>query len=56
MTGNIRPPARLFVALSQNKKRNVVFRRGPSRHIATFLWNRETDKFTLGQWLSLIHI
>ncbi len=29
----------------------VVFRRGPSGHAATFLWNRQTDTFTLGQWL-----
>lgn len=50
MTGNTAPPARLFVALSKNEKMNLVLRRGPSRHVATFLWNRENDSFKLGQW------
>ncbi len=29
----------------------LVIRRGPSKHVATFLWNRKTDEFQLGQWL-----
>jgi len=29
----------------------LVIRRGPSRAVATILWNRKTDEFTLGQWL-----
>jgi hypothetical protein len=43
--------ARLFVAYSENPKRTLVLRRGPSRQVATFNWDRTTDKFTLGQWL-----
>lgn len=29
----------------------VVIRRGPSKRAATFLWDRRTDEFQLGQWL-----
>lgn len=29
----------------------VIFRRGPTRHTASLLWNRETGEVTLGQWL-----
>ena len=46
-----RPPARLFCALSQNKEYNIVLRRGPSRQVAVFGWNRNNDTFQLGQWL-----
>jgi len=28
-----------------------VIRRGPTGQVATLLWNRETDEFTMGQWL-----
>ena len=46
-----RPPARLFCALSQSKEHNIVLRRGPSRQVAVFGWNRNNDSFQLGQWL-----
>lgn len=46
-----RPPARLFCALSQNKGNNIVIRRGPSRQVALFKWDRRHDTFELGQWL-----
>ena len=29
----------------------MVLRRGPSKQVCSILWNRETGKFTLGQWL-----
>ena len=29
----------------------LVIRRGPSKSVATLLWNRKTDEFQLGQWL-----
>jgi len=45
------PYARLFVLLSQDRTRNIVLRRGPSRQVACFLWNRKNDTFELGQWL-----
>ena len=44
-------PARLFVAMSKNPKKNIVLRRGPTRQVATFNWNADTGKVTLGQWL-----
>jgi len=28
----------------------VILRRGPSTQVATLLWNRKTDQFTMGQW------
>ena len=46
-----RPPARLFCALSQSEEHNIVLRRGPSRQVAVFGWNRKNDTFQLGQWL-----
>jgi len=45
------PPARLFAALSQDPTRNIILRRGPSRQVALFLWDRKNNSFTLGQWL-----
>lgn len=30
----------------------VVFRRGPSKQVCSFLWERDTDTFSLGQWLN----
>lgn len=43
--------ARLFVAYSNDPKHTLVLRRGPSRRVASFNWDRTTDSFTLGQWL-----
>lgn len=44
-------PARLHVILARKGRRAVVFRRGPSDRVATLLWDRTRDTFTLGQWL-----
>jgi hypothetical protein len=44
-------PARLHVLLARDSPAAVVIRRGPARMAATYLWNRDTDTFTLGQWL-----
>lgn len=44
-------PPRLHVILASVKSVGVVFRRGPSKEVATFLWDRKTDEFSLGQWL-----
>ena len=44
-------PARLHVLLARDAPAAVVIRRGPARMVATFLWDRDTDTFTLGQWL-----
>ncbi len=30
----------------------VVIRRGPSKRVCTFLWDRRTDQFQIGQWLN----
>lgn len=43
--------ARLHVMLAREAQFAVVIRRGPSRQVCTLLWNRKTDRFTLGQWL-----
>lgn len=43
-------PARLHVLLAREAPVGLVIRRGPARQVATILWNRETDAFTVGQW------
>ncbi len=45
-------PARLHVVMASEKPLAVVFRRGPSKFVATYLWNRENDSFQTGQWLN----
>jgi hypothetical protein len=45
-------PARLHVLLANKSSNAVVIRRGPSNRVATFLWDRNGDRFALGQWLS----
>ena len=49
--GMTRFSARLHVLLAREAEVGVVFRRGPSKQVCTVLWNRKTDKFSLGQWL-----
>jgi len=44
-------PARLHVLLARESSRALVIRRGPSKEVASILWDRSTDEFTLGQWL-----
>lgn len=50
-TRETRPPARLHVILASNSPLAVVFRRGPTNKVCTFLWDRTNDDFTQGQWL-----
>jgi hypothetical protein len=42
---------RIHVLLASQSEVGVVIRRGPSKSVCTLLWNRDTDKFALGQWL-----
>jgi hypothetical protein len=44
-------PARLHVLMAAKAPTAVVFRRGPANSVCTLGWNRETDRFELGQWL-----
>ncbi|MGB3694091.1 MAG: hypothetical protein WBG70_17640 [Spirulinaceae cyanobacterium] len=44
-------PARIHVLLARDKPLGLVIRRGPSKHVATILWDCRRDKFQLGQWL-----
>src|SRR5213082_106547 len=44
-------PARLHVLIARAAKVGLVIRRGPSKSVCTVLWDRERDKFKLGQWL-----
>lgn len=44
-------PARLHALLAREAPVGLVFRRGPSKQVCSFLWDRTTDRFTLGQWL-----
>jgi hypothetical protein len=43
---------RLHVLLAARATTAVVVRRGPSKRVATFLWDRNGDRFALGQWLN----
>lgn len=43
-------PPRLHAVFATDKPYAVVFRRGPSRQVCTFLWDRRKDSFTQGQW------
>lgn len=42
---------RIHVLLASAQPIGLVIRRGPSKCVATLLWNRDTDEFQLGQWL-----
>lgn len=42
---------RIHVLLASAAPIGLVIRRGPSKCVATLLWNRQTDQFQLGQWL-----
>jgi len=42
---------RIHVLLAKTAPIGLVIRRGPSKSVATILWNRTTDEFELGQWL-----
>ncbi len=42
---------RLHVIFARADNTAVVFRRGPSKRVATFLWDRAKDSFAIGQWL-----
>ncbi len=44
-------PARIHVLLAREAPLGLVIRKGPSKSVATILWDRRTDKFTLGQWM-----
>jgi hypothetical protein len=44
-------PARIHVLLARDALLGVVFRRGPSKHVCSFLWDRVTNQFSVGQWL-----
>ena len=43
--------ARVHILLARDAALGVVIRRGPSKQVATIGWNRDTDQFTIGQWL-----
>lgn len=44
-------PARLHAILAKESPNAIVFRRGPSKKVCTFLWDRRKDTFKIGQWL-----
>ena len=44
-------PARIHVLLASQAPIGLVIRRGPSKSVATVLWDRRRDEFQLGQWL-----
>jgi len=44
--------ARIHCLLATDAPLGVVIRRGPSKQVCTFLWNRRKDEFQIGQWLN----
>ncbi|MBW4485874.1 MAG: hypothetical protein KME14_25395 [Tildeniella torsiva UHER 1998/13D] len=44
-------PPRIHVLLASQEPVGLVIRRGPSKSVATMLWDRDRDTFHLGQWL-----
>jgi hypothetical protein len=42
---------RIHVLLASHAPIGLVIRRGPSKSVATLLWDRGRDEFRLGQWL-----
>lgn len=44
-------PPRLWIVHRPENKHALVVRRGPSKQVAFFGWNRETNKISPGQWL-----
>ena len=44
-------PARLACLMSQNKRKVVIFRKGPRKWTQMVLWDLENDSFDKGQWL-----
>lgn len=44
-------PARLHAIFARDKPCAIVFRRGPSKQVCTFHWDRKKDTFKIGQWL-----
>lgn len=49
-------PARLHVLVARKGNNAIVIRRGPSKQVCTFEWNRKTNTFTQGQWLKKARI
>lgn len=45
-------PARLHILLATKSPYAVIFRRGPSNRVCAIGWDRATDSFQMGQWLS----
>jgi hypothetical protein len=42
---------RIHVLLASHASVGLVIRRGPSKSVATILWDRRRDEFQVGQWL-----
>ncbi len=49
-------PARLHVLVARKGNNAIVIRRGPSKQVCTFEWDRKTHKFIQGQWLKKARI
>ncbi len=45
------PCARLSVITVPSSTKAVVFRRGPSKHVCSILWDRADNSVQIGQWL-----
>ncbi|MEM9272378.1 MAG: hypothetical protein AAGA80_05365 [Cyanobacteria bacterium P01_F01_bin.143] len=44
-------PPRLHIIFARKSNKAIIFRRGPSKYVCSIGWDRQTNIFTLGQWL-----
>lgn len=51
MEAQTSPSTRIYVLLARSAETAVVFRRGPSKQVQMWKWNRANDRFERGQWL-----
>ncbi|GMG84810.1 hypothetical protein LNKW23_40260 [Paralimibaculum aggregatum] len=47
-----RHPARLHAIIAREARMAVVFRRGPTREVASLAWDLATDRLSLGHWFA----
>ncbi|MEM0943745.1 MAG: hypothetical protein AAGI70_07335 [Pseudomonadota bacterium] len=52
MSSPERIPARLHGLTARDAPVGVVIRRGTAKQVAVLLWDRQRDRFHLGQWMN----
>lgn len=50
MTSAVAPPARLYALVARQRRRAVIFRRGPAKRTLVLAWDLADDTIVQGQW------